>query len=209
MALLKSLFYGSEGSYNIFGIQVTFENDQSSNPTDRVLNGAGLVSKLVLKILKCDAFHHVTQSNLHVFMHEMGHALACKVFTGQNSEVRIIDKRGGYTRPPNLIEQVSDWKKTMMEMAGPMGDVTFSICKLVVATTFKSYVSWPVALFIGIGAAFWISGELLYAYVSALKKDNGDFGKIAQRGNTHLAFATVALISQCVLGIFAAIKLAA
>lgn len=88
-------------------------------------------------------------------------------------------------------------------------DIAFSSCKLVAATALKSYISWPVALALGIGAVIWMSGELLYAYVSASNRDHGDFGCIARRGNTHLALAGAALASQCALGIFAAIKLAA
>lgn len=93
-------------------------------------------------------------------------------------------------------------------MAGPMGDIAFSIGKLIAASALRKHLPWPVALALGSGAIFWMSGELLYAYVSAKKKDQGDFGWIARRGNAHLALASTALVALCALGIFTVVKLA-
>ena len=209
MSFFKSVLFGYEGSYNIFGTKVKFENKLPSHLTPPSLDGAGVVSQLAFKFLKSNAFHWITQSNLHLFVHEMSHALACKVLTGQTSEVNFFYKRGGYNQLPPAVNYASDWKKTAIDIAGPMGDITLSTCKLVAATALKSYLSWPIALALGSGAVIWMSGELLYAYVSASKRDGGDFGCIARRGNAHLVLASAALISQCALGIFAAIKLAA
>jgi hypothetical protein len=211
MSFLKSVLFGYQGSYNVFGIQVKFENEL---PPDFIrpnsnLNGAGVISQLAYKFFKSNAFHWITQLHTHVFVHEMGHALSIKALTGQNSEVKIFYKRGGVTQPPAALRYASDWKQTVVEAAGPMADIAFSTCKLVAATALKRYLSWPVALVLGSGAVMWMFGELLYAYVSASKKDDGDFGCIARRGNTHLALASTALVSQCALGIFAAIKFAA
>lgn len=209
MSFLKSVLFGCEGSYNIFGTKVKFENELPSHLTPPSLDGAGVISQLAFKFVKSNAFHWITQSHLHLFAHEMSHALACTVFTRQTAEVTIFYKRAGYTRHPPEVNYASDWKKTAIEIAGPMGDVTLSICKLVAAIALKSYLSWPVALALGSGAVIWMFGELFYAYVSASKMDSGDFGHIASRGNTHLALASTALISQCALGVFAAIKVAA
>ena len=107
---------------------------------------------------------------------------------------------------PSGLAYASDLTQTVISIAGPMGNVAFSTCKLVAATALKNYLPWPIALTLGSGAVIWMSGELLYAYVSALNRDHGDFGQIACCGNTHLALASTALISQVALGIFAAIK---
>jgi hypothetical protein len=210
MSFLKSVFFGSEGSYNIFGTKVKFQDELPLNLTPPSLDGASVISKLAFNCINSNAFRWITQGYTHVFVHEMSHAIACKALTGQKSEVNFFTSLCiGMNEYPLTITYVSDWKKTVIYAAGPMGDIAFSTCKLVAATALKSYLSWPVALTLGSGAVVWMSGELLYAYVSAANKDHGDFGKIASRGNIHLALASTALVSQCALGIFAAIKFAA
>jgi hypothetical protein len=210
MSFLKSVLFGSEGSYNIFGTKVKFQNELPSYLTPPSLDGAGVISKLAFKCVNSHAFRWITQSYTHVFVHEMSHAIACKALISQNSEVVFFTSLCvGRNRFPPAAAFASVWKKTAIFIAGPMGDIAFSTCKLVTATALKSYLSWPVALAIGSGAVIWMSGELLYAYVSASNRDQGDFGNIARRGNTHLALADTALASQFALGIFAAIKLAA
>lgn len=210
MSFLKSVLFGDEGAYNIFGIQVKFENEVPSHYSLVSLEGAGLISKMALKCLSSDAFRWITQGYAHVFTHEMGHALACKLLTNQNSTVHVIKStcEGGTTFPSGLVN-MADWKKTIVDVSGPFGNIAFSSCKLLAATSLKNYLSWPIALTLGSGGVIWISGELLYAYVSASNRNAGDFGKIAGRGDTHLALASAALVSQAALGIFAAIKLAA
>lgn len=210
MSFLKSVLLGDEGSYNIFGIQAKFKNELPSHYLPVSLEGAGLISKMAFKCLNSNVFRWITQGYTHVFTHEMSHALACKLLTNQNSTVHVIKSicEGGILYPTELA-YASDWKKTIVDVAGPLGDIAFSSCKLVAATALKNYLSWPIALALGSGSVIWISGELLYAYISASNRDAGDFGKIAHRGNTHLALASTALVSQAALGIFAAIKLAA
>lgn len=208
MSFLKSVLFGDEGTYNIFGAQVNFENELPSYSLSVSLEGAGLISKLASKCINSNAFRWITQGYAHVFIHEMSHALAYKLLTHQNAKVLVIKNLcQGRTSYPSTVN--TDWKRTILDVSGPMGNIAFSTCKLVAATALKSYLSWPVALALGGGAVIWISGELLFACVSASNKSPADFGFIARRGNTHLALASTALFSQVALGIFAAIKLAA
>ena len=210
MSFLKSVLFGADGSYNIFGTKVKFQNELPSHLTPPSLDGAGVISKLAFKCINSNAFRWITQGYTHVFVHEMSHAIAYKVLIGQNSEVDFFTSLCvGKNAPPPAAAYASDWEKTIIEVAGSMGDIAFCTCKLVAATALKSYLSWPIALALGSGAVIWMSGELLYAYTSALNRDAGDFGCIARRGNTHLALASTALVSQVALGIFAAIKLPA
>lgn len=210
MSFLKSVLFGCEGSYNIFGIQAKFENELPSRYSPVSLEGAGLISKMASKCLNSKVFRWITQGYTHVFTHEMSHALACKLLTNKNSTVHVIKSIcEGITIHPTELVCASDWKNTIVDVAGPLGDIVFSSCKLVAATALKNYLSWPIALAMGSGGVIWISGELLYAYISASNRDSGDFGKIALRGNTHLALASTALVSQVALGILAAVKLAA
>lgn len=210
MSFLKSVLFGSDGSYNIFGTKVKFQNELPSHLTPPSLDGAGVISKLAFNCINSNAFRWITQGYTHVSVHEVSHAIVCKALTGQNSEVNFFTSLCiGKNNYPPALSYASDWKQTMVDISGPMGDIAFSTCKLVAATALKSYLSWPVSLALGSGAVIWMSGELLYAYVSASNRDYGDFGCIARRGNTHLALASTALISQVALGIFAAIKFAA
>jgi hypothetical protein len=53
------------------------------------------------------------------------------------------------------------------------------------------------------GAIVEIAGELYYAYDSASKEDDGDFGIIAREGSLFLGLASTALIAECALGVLA------
>lgn len=213
MTLLKSLLFGYKGSYNIFDTRVRFENEIPRHLNFPIKNKASdktnVVSKLVSNLLKSNTFHWITQSHLHIFAHEMGHAIACKVLTGLKSEITIIYQKGGITQPPPEIVDSPDWKQTIICVAGPMADGVVSTCKLVAATAFKSYLPWPITLVLGSSAVISMSAEILFAYASAYRKDCGDFGQIAKYGNTHLTLAGTVLIAQYALGVFLAIKLAA
>jgi hypothetical protein len=210
MSYIKSIFLGSQGSYNILGTTVDFKEDPLCQPAR--IDGVGFISSLANKCLNSNAFRWITQGYCHVFVHEMGHALACKLLTGADSRITI--KTDTCTSliylPPNEYNQAAKWKQSVIDFSGPMFNVAFSTIKIVAANALKSYVSQPVVLLLAGGAVVWISGELLYAYVSASQKQyNGDFGGIANRSTTHLIAATTTLIGQATLGVCALIKLIA
>ncbi len=220
MSFLKSLVFGSEGSYKIFGIPVSFEKkDPSIEIAD--IEGAGFISKLANNCLNSIPFRLITQGYAHVCIHEMSHAIAIKLLTNESPYVHICtDTCTGYTRSdeddifePELWKdndniEAEPWKDNIIHAAGSIGNVAFSSCELIAATAFKNYLSWPVALALGGGGALWLSGELLYSYVSAIRKDNGDFGQIASSHKMHLALAGAALVGECALGVLAAVKAA-
>lgn len=209
MSFLKSALLGSEGSYNIFGIQAKFEKEVPSFYPSSDLQGAGFVSKAATQCINSNVFRWLTQGYAHTFIHEMSHALTFKLLTNQDATVRVFKSScTGETDYPYSLNNLPDWKKNIIYIAGPMGDIAFSTCKLIAATALKNYLSWPIALALGSGAVIWISGELLYAYTSLLNKDAGDFGIIARSGNISLALASTTLVSQVALGVFAAIKFA-
>jgi hypothetical protein len=206
MSFIKSILFGCEGSYNIFGTSVKYKSDNYNYS----LKGAGFISQLASECINNNAFRLLTQSYVQVLVHEMSHVLAGKIFTGKNSNIVLYTNTcSAITSLPREFNELADWKKSVIDIAGPMGSIAFSSCKLMAATALKPHLSWPASLVIGSGAIMWISGELLYASVSASKKDHGDFGCIAQKGNTHLALSTTAILSEVALGIFLAIKLAA
>lgn len=208
MSFENSILFGSEGSYNIFGHHVIFKRDPPKNMHFVTLDGAGIISDIAKICINSGAFRLATLGYAHLFVHEMGHAMAAKHFTNEDSDIAIYTGSGtASTFLPIGLNNISAWKNSTVEAAGPVADVAFSSCVLAGAAAMKDYLPYPVALTLGAGAVFWISGELLYAFVSASKRDKGDFGQIAARNKKHLAVATAALVSQCTLGVFAAIEL--
>ncbi|NGX58485.1 MAG: hypothetical protein K940chlam3_01392 [Chlamydiae bacterium] len=206
MTILTSLLWGSEGSFQILGGHIAFNNEPQKFATDVNLDGAGLISRLAITCLKREPLRLLTFGYVHVFVHEMSHSIAHKLLK-KGSFDAVVDTRNcmGYTRLYSSGLANSTWKNTVISAAGPMGDIAFSTILLVAATALKSYISWPIALALGGGAVVWIAGELLYAYVSASKGDGGDFGQIRKQGNWHLALTSTAIVAQTALGIFAAI----
>lgn len=208
MSFIKSVMFGSEGSYSFFGIQTTFEK---STPADfsNDFRGASLISYAANVCINSQVFRYTTQGYLHVFVHEMGHALSYKLLTGKNSIIRIFQKTcTGTTQHSIPLYRFPKWKVTIIGVTGPIGNIAFSTCKLLAAIAFKNFLTLPIAVTLGVGSVIWISGELLYAFTSAINKDSGDFHQISYMGKPYLALASAALISQAALSIFVAIKLA-
>ncbi len=205
MSFLKSVFFGSQGSYNLLGIPVNFEHSHYS-PYN--LDNESFISRQALKCLNSNVFRLVTQSYAHVFTHEMSHALMLKFFYGRppgfyrEGICIYTDICMGQTGMPRIENH--NWKTTLILMAGPMGNIAFATAKLVAAKVFKNYLTWPIASIFGSGAVIWTLGEIFYAYLSATRKDNGDFGHIASHGKMPLALASTAVVAQCILGIYAA-----
>lgn len=213
MSFIKSILFGSPGLYKVGGICIQYRDKENSwwcHPPS--LNGAGYISSLANKCLNSNALRWATQGYCHVLVHEMGHALACKLLTGRNSIITI--KTDTCTAQVHHMPALDDddtahWKLSVIDVSGPMADMAFSTLKIVVANALKSTVSQPVALLVAGGAMAWMSGELFYAYISTTQKNGGDFCRIANRGTPHLIAATTLLISQAALGVFAMTKLMA
>lgn len=207
MSIIKSLLLGNEGNYNILGVQVEFQKELPSYLSLPSLDGHGVISKLAIKCLNSDIYRLFSLAYVHMLVHEISHAIAYKLITKYKSSITLFTKRGcAQTTYPRKAFDCQDWKITIIDAAGPLGDMAFSSCQFVAACALKKYISWPISLMLGGGAMLFMAGELFYAYSSASKRDNGDFGHIAKRSISHLAFASIALISSCALGIFGASK---
>ncbi len=205
MSFLKSLFLGSEGSYKVFGIPVAFKD----RAPDSSSNSEGILA-VTKKYLSNSVFRCATLSYAHVFCHEMGHVSMSKLFPRKNlfssqpnaqvaEEVTIYTKTcEGVTK--NGTMGLTGWKKTLVCVSGPMANIAFSTVKLVAAQALKgSIITLPIALALECGAVCEIAGELYYAYDSATKEDDGDFGMIARQGNAFLGVAGTALIAETAL----------
>ncbi len=205
MSFLNSILFCKPGSYTVLGIPVSFtKNNTDASAHNLTLNGAGVISYLARACINNQVFQYLSFGYSHVFIHELGHALTSRILTGNSTPSITIDSScNGFTS-----ECIADsrWKDSLILSAGPMFDIAFCSFQLIAAASLKKH-SKIVSGILGFSAVIWMAGELLYAYTSVINDDGGDFGSIARNGKTHLALASAALISECALSIFTAIKM--
>jgi len=198
---LKSLFWGSEGHFEDKGVLVHFMD--SITPSEPSHN---FLVHFKHKIVSNKWFQIASQVYLHTYIHEMGHALACKQVIPDRSCVYVHPKSGftmGSFVTPLSLNCQPQWKQSFVDAAGPLAQIAFSSLRLVAAVALRNYVPWPVSFVLGVGAVYHMMEELSYAAESSISGD-GDFGSIASNSKTHLAIASVALIGECALGILSA-----
>lgn len=197
MSIIFSLLNGNQGNYNILGAKVTF----GPFAYGTMPSGGGMLRSLMFGCLSSHFFRVISNSYTHVFMHEMGHAVATKLLTNQNPKVTIFnDCFGGITHDCSS----SGWKDVAIDAAGPLGSMVFSSCKLAIAVLLYKQMSKPVGYLLGAQAAISMFGELLYA---ASYSKGGDFGNIADYGLSPLLISLATLVSTCALGVLGSIKL--
>ncbi len=215
MLILNSIIFGSEGTYKLFEISLNFINKPVDFSASPGVNPPDFISYVLRRCIENQVFQWITQARAHAFVHEISHALANRCLKGRSTDVNVYPNgcEAFDPTPTTNQERPSDWGETVIDMAGPMGSIAFSTCKLLTAIALKRRLSCPaapVALTLGGGAVIWMAGELLHTYVSFLNQGKGtcSIGCIQQRGKAHLSFAIIALISQYALGIFAAVQCA-
>src|ERR1700738_3570679 len=104
VSLVQSLLTGTPGHYTVSGIKVRFK------PYNQRLyccsNGGGRsLQRLADYCLHARVFQMLTLTPLHIFIHEMGHAVVYKFFTGLNAKVVVISNAcSGYTSFPKRSE---------------------------------------------------------------------------------------------------------
>jgi len=204
---LSSLLLETNGTYKINNIYIDFKKKEhypkiileQKNPYLRA------VDCFVTKSLENRVFRLILLAPLHVFIHEMGHALAYKILSKANEDIKIcIDSPYGVTFYP-FHSKFDNGEKMIVDAAGPLLNIFFCTCQLVALRIFKNIIPTPISLITRFGATMYIVGELWYAQASASGRVKGDFGNIAEISKNHLLIANVALISQCILGLLMAL----
>jgi len=191
MSLITSLLFGSEGSYNVLGVDVTFKKKPQTRSSELDI----IILKLATKCLDNKFFFIIIQGYLHVFIHEMSHAMASRLFSIGSNIIILTNTCEGTTN----CKGNTYWEDTMINAAGSMGSIAFCTCKLALAIILKKYIPFPITLVLGSSALIWIAGELGYTFFSALQIYVGDYGQIARYGNIYLAVASVAILAECIL----------
>lgn len=217
MAFIKSIFIGSEGSYNVCGIDVIFANHEAlendiENPSVKDSSedpNAAHAQMEQNRFFNSRLYCFISQATLHSFVHEMGHALAYKLLLTVDPKIEIFKRisfgcSAGRTSAmiPTSLSKAS-WKLTLINLSGPFVSIAFSTSKIVAANLLENSLPRPITLTLKIGAGLSIVHEALG---STLVKNDGDFRKIRQRSSLHLTFAIFLLISQCSLATLVLMK---
>jgi len=199
MSLINSLVFGSEGSYSILGIPVTFHKESRAG-----LPNQSPVIKLVTEYFN-KFYYIISQEYLNAFMHEMGHALTAKLFSLNSKIVILTNSCNSETRLTSAgpwKDIVGPWKGTVILASGPMSSLAFSTCKLALAIILKNYIPPLIFLVLNISSLICIARELIFVCNSISRKDTRDYGLIAQQGNIYLALAIAALLTEYILAAF-------
>lgn len=151
--------------------------------------------------LACSRLGH-----LHTLIHEMGHVVSHIALTGGTASINLSTRSClGSTTLAGGKRPLSPAGETFVDLSSPLADIIFSSVLAVGVFALTHYVPMPLAASISLKIAIagpaiiWILGELLYAAVSAFRRDEGDFGKIVKRGFCHFLLAVAALVAICAL----------
>lgn len=116
MSFIKSILLGGPGSYLFCGINVKFKDKEIilGEPVEN-LSTISLIAKkcfeLMDGVVEKSVFQLLTLSNLHVFVHELGHSIANKLFTGESIKRRFQPKSSGAFFSPRSFSRTTVCKK--------------------------------------------------------------------------------------------------
>lgn len=182
-----SLLYGKSGTYRIWDIPVEFKKRGSfvDGVYKTLINTLLLVSDIFLLRL------------CYMFVHEMGHAIAAKILTGESRSV-IIGNSGGKCKRV-LGTTVSDRDCKIISAAGPLAGTLFTCTQLFLAAMLFSS-SCLVAKILYLGAVTHMLNDFWYLIHLGLMKDSGDWGKLRKKGLKSFFLAASAMTVLYALG---------
>jgi hypothetical protein len=199
--MINSLIFGSGGEYNFYIFSAKFEHKPGYCDYQNSLKASGFASTVAKKLLNNNVLRLTSLGYTHVFVHEMSHAIAIKFFSGISPKITVYTSScSGKCEYPR---DFPPWKASIINAAGPLGDIAFSIGKLLLMQVFKTVLPYPLILLVAGGAIAWVLGELLYAYIS-VNTNYGDFGEIAKTGPLPLTIATTLLLTESFYALFLA-----
>ena len=176
MCIALSALFGLQGRYNFCGIDINFT---SREPEPNILEedpsnvfGEGLFAKTANCLLRNPVIKLASFGYLHVFIHEMGHALASKLCGDRRPSINV------YTKPCRGTTIHSEDRSfccdRFVTLAGPILSTLWEVAKLIAAIALIIFlpppIGLPLGIFLGAGSAFWLFGEIAYAF-----SRNGDW----------------------------------
>lgn len=198
--ILSSILFGTESYTELPGIDIHFKNETTNgylfyNESDPI--PVRWISSFADTCLNSRAIKILSLGYLHAFVHEMGHALTSKLFSSSRITVQINVCTGIGSCAHGFI--TNSIAETIVLAAGPLADLIFSTGLIIAATALGSSIGLPVAVFVISGAALYMGGELFYIADSIVRKNDGDFGKIAREGPVQLLVSLAAVVGVCAL----------
>ena len=163
MSLTLPILLGLETESNLNGIKINFNNQASGvNVFGNTLFAKATGFLLGQPIVKIATFGY-----LHVFIHEMGHALAAQLCGDPSPSINVYTSTcRGDTRFSEGAK-FSRSQRLFITLTGPILSTIWEIVKLIsaigLAILLPSPIGSTLGLFIGVGSAFWIFGEVAYA----------------------------------------------
>lgn len=210
----QSVFFGKPGKYTFLGIETTFKERQQLYSSGNLLTDIGRVYARNYTVFSNIVF----QRHLYVLVHEMGHALAAK------SLIRLSPKIEVDNPPNNGLCRITDPEVTRWEIvdniinaAGPLAGAALAAGQMIGAAFAASKMAGtaennklpcmivPCMTILG-GSTIQMLLDFCYMIESGLRRDNGDWGKLAKTNISHFSIAALMMISLYVLSLYTAYK---
>jgi len=191
MSILKSVFFGSEGNYNVWGLDISFKDFPPGDKPSRLIS----ISDRVFGI--------ASQVYLNTLVHEIGHAIAFRLSINRPSKINIYRDHTGFHSPS--VRCPSEKIDSIVRAAGPLTQTAFAGVVLTSSIALRS--SFPLlSMWCGCSAYYSIVEGFFNCIASAYHRDDGDFGILTKRSFTHLAAASALQIGLIALAHFGAYK---
>lgn len=180
MGIVKSLLFGSQGSYNLLGQSVDFKEVHQPLHT----------AEFSLPV----RMHRIFNLQfLHTFCHEMSHAIMGRKL-GISSRVEIYRDDYFYHGITNFDQEVQgEWKKCAILSTGPVVDMLFSSMRLLAFSLLMQssnhFFNNPFLFFSTLALASFSYGKELKDFCCC--KRGSDIARIRDLGSKYLASAVL------------------
>ncbi len=218
----KSIFWGSEGSYNVPGTDAVINFEKGNKTSDTEKSFVDLFNRYVIEN---KIFQVATLGYMYLLAQGIAYEVATRILF--NKDLRSIhtnDKNQSVTTltttgfevknevVATIISKdnttIAPWKRSLCAIAGTIGSIAFSSFKLLLALSLRSYITTPIAAVLAIGSVFYISLDLIRSAQSFMEENDEGLGYIREKiGNKHAMIAGAIIVGQCALATFFAIRM--
>lgn len=196
-----SILWGKPGEYRYYGIDIIFKEREPLTPCPTL--GATLLKVYGYYFKKFADI--LLQRHLYVLVHELGHAFAARSLLPINPRIEIdnppihgICSTFGVTR--------SEAADNLINAAGPLAGAAFAACQAVRAAGYRDS-NLTLMLLLGTGALVQMLLDFAYLIESGLRRDEGDWGKLAKSNISHFCLAAFMMMSLYALSLLMAYKI--
>ena len=172
MSVIKSVVFGCEGNYCVFGVPISFAKSGDLDPP------SGFVGKIARSITNFTsrALMIAVQGYAHHFFHQCGHAWAYQTLTKQTPTVHIFTD-GFFCRGEFLLNpasKLSSLSLRIVRAAGPLTNGLFCCGKLWASAALNEILPDPILLMIETSVVLSMASELLCGCPKEFSVDGED-----------------------------------